>query len=249
MTKKILSLFLSILFLFCACQKPAQVDGNVDADIQTQENAETVAQSEEGETSPSQNAEAPGEENSKNAAALSATKPNASQAQHNQNPQKPQHTEKTPETPQTPEKPQEDIHLTPVPSTNVKPDPKKDITVSVAVDCHTAIEWGILQKKPQFQGVLPENGKLLSTSVTVKEGECAMKALKTALKKNRIAIDESDGYIRSIAGLSEFDCGRSSGWLYRVNGQFPNVSSADYPLKNGDTIEFIYTCQRGDIFS
>ncbi len=177
-----------------------------------------------------------------------AAQPNAPKPHTPSGQKPPQVNADTPNTPESPEA-NDEIILTPVPPTEVKPDPKKEITVSVSVDCHTAIEWGILEKKPELKGRLPENGAILSGEVTVKEGESALKALKKALKKNRVAINESDGYIRSIAGLSEFDCGRSSGWMYRVNGKFPNISSADYPLKDGDKIEFLYTCKMGDIAS
>ena len=52
-------------------------------------------------------------------------------------------------------------------------------------------------------------------------------------------------YIEGIANLYEFDCGELSGWMYRVNGEFPNVGCSLYKLKDGDTVEWVYTCDLG----
>ena len=40
---------------------------------------------------------------------------------------------------------------------------------------------------------------------------------------------------------------RYSGWMYKVNGNFPNVSTKSYPLREGDRVEFVYTCNMGDV--
>ena len=55
------------------------------------------------------------------------------------------------------------------------------------------------------------------------------------------------GYIKSISGLGEFDCGAQSGWLYKVNGVRPSISTRYYTLKPGDRVELIYTCKQGDV--
>ena len=36
-------------------------------------------------------------------------------------------------------------------------------------------------------------------------------------------------YIEGIGNLYEFDCGSVSGWMYRVNGEFPKISPVDVP--------------------
>ena len=41
--------------------------------------------------------------------------------------------------------------------------------------------------------------------------------------------------------LAEFEHGKSSGWLYYVNGELPKVGIADYTLKAGDKVEWLYT--------
>ena len=52
-------------------------------------------------------------------------------------------------------------------------------------------------------------------------------------------------YIEGIHNLYEFDCGDLSGWMYKVNGWFPNYGCSRYQLKQGDVIEWVYTCDLG----
>ena len=48
----------------------------------------------------------------------------------------------------------------------------------------------------------------------------------------------NSAYIEGINNLYEFDCGELSGWMYKVNGWFPNYGCSRYQLKEGDTIEW-----------
>lgn len=52
-------------------------------------------------------------------------------------------------------------------------------------------------------------------------------------------------YIEGIGQFYEFDCGELSGWMYRVNGEFPNYGCSLYELKAGDKVEWVYTCDLG----
>lgn len=52
-------------------------------------------------------------------------------------------------------------------------------------------------------------------------------------------------YVSSIEGLAEFDKGEYSGWMYRVNGVFPNYSSSLRHLQKGDYVEWLYTRDLG----
>ncbi len=40
----------------------------------------------------------------------------------------------------------------------------------------------------------------------------------------------------------EFDVGSQSGWMYKVNGWFPNYGCSRYALQQGDEICWMYTC-------
>ena len=52
-------------------------------------------------------------------------------------------------------------------------------------------------------------------------------------------------YIEGIGNLYEFDCGELSGWLYKVNGKTPGCGCSQYTLKDGDVVEFMYSCSLG----
>ena len=52
-------------------------------------------------------------------------------------------------------------------------------------------------------------------------------------------------YVQGINNLYEFSCGELSGWMYRVNGVFPNYGCSKYVLKDGDVVEWVYTCDLG----
>ena len=53
----------------------------------------------------------------------------------------------------------------------------------------------------------------------------------------------NSAYIEGIANLYEFDCGSQSGWMYKVNGWFPNYGCSKYAVNEGDTIVWCYTCK------
>jgi hypothetical protein len=90
-----------------------------------------------------------------------------------------------------------------------------------------------------------------SQSLTLQAGDTAFTALKRALDAKGIAIEYTGSgatiYVAGIDGLREQDPahGEGSGWMYSVNGKFPNVSAGVYELKNGDVLRFQYTKDLG----
>ena len=131
---------------------------------------------------------------------------------------------------------------------DASPEAPKAQTVSFSITCRNAVNYGILDN-PNFQGVLPENGVYFdSGAVEFTAGESVLTVLKRCLKSQKIVYQiDSGGYVKSIGGLSEFDCGAGSGWLYRVNGEQPNVSCKYCTLQAGDRVEFVYTCKMADV--
>jgi len=55
----------------------------------------------------------------------------------------------------------------------------------------------------------------------------------------------SNRYVRSINGWGEFSDGPESGWMFRVNGVFPDQSPAQHVLQNGDRVEWLFTRDMG----
>ena len=96
---------------------------------------------------------------------------------------------------------------------------------------------------------VPSNGIILATStVEFTDGETVFDVLKRVCSYTGIQIEYSytpmygSYYIEGINHLYEFDCGSQSGWMYKVNGWFPNYGCSSYTLKDGDAIVWCYTC-------
>lgn len=100
--------------------------------------------------------------------------------------------------------------------------------------------------------IIPDDGWILKpVTVTFNEGESVFDVLKQVCKDNKIQLEFSftpiynSAYIEGINNLYEFDCGSLSGWTYEVNDWFPNYGCSRYEVKNGDVIEWQYTCSLG----
>ncbi len=99
---------------------------------------------------------------------------------------------------------------------------------------------------------MPSDGWLLEpTEVELSEGGTAFDLLEQVCRDNQIHMEFSDtplynsAYIEGIGNLYEFDCGEQSGWMYAVNGVFPNYGCSEYVLEAGDKMEWAYTCDLG----
>jgi hypothetical protein len=93
---------------------------------------------------------------------------------------------------------------------------------------------------------------IISDSFEFEEGDTAFDALKAVTRKNKIQM-ETKGlsdmvYISGVNNLYELDEGPQSGWLYKVNGEMPEVGVNSYKLKNEDNIELIYILDFGKEF-
>ena len=103
------------------------------------------------------------------------------------------------------------------------------------------------------QGIVPSDGVILaSTRVAFSEGESVFDVLQRVCRDNSIHMEYSwtaiynSAYVEGIANLYEFDVGSGSGWMYKVNGWFPNYGCSGYTLSQGDVICWVYTCNLGD---
>lgn len=102
------------------------------------------------------------------------------------------------------------------------------------------------------EGLVPQNGVLLPrTKVTFSPGESVYDILNRVTKEHRIHMESSftpmynSAYIEGIGNLYEFDCGANSGWMYCVNGWYPNYGVSRYVPQDQDEIQFNYTCDLG----
>ncbi len=53
-------------------------------------------------------------------------------------------------------------------------------------------------------------------------------------------VEISGGYVKSAFGLKERAYGAESGWVYMINGMAPPISAAQYKLRSGDRLDWIY---------
>lgn len=125
-------------------------------------------------------------------------------------------------------------------------EPEKLVKCTVTIDCTKALA-NKDKIKENHEQYLNGNGMILdSTNVTVKQGETVYDALKKVCAEKSIPLNVKETkygcYIVGINNIDEKDCGQSSGWMYMVNGSYPNVSTNKYVVSNGDNIVFIYTC-------
>lgn len=128
---------------------------------------------------------------------------------------------------------------------------KDDKTVSectITIRCDTILK-NMDNLSPGKDKYVPANGVILAAStVEFKEGDTVFDVLKRACSYAGIPLEYSytplyeSYYIEGINNLYEFDCGEQSGWMYKVNGWFPNYGCSSYKLKDGDNIVWTYTC-------
>ena len=141
-----------------------------------------------------------------------------------------------------------------MPASPDEPNPTVENTVPT---CTVSISCATILKDPERldaekADLVPADGVLLApVTVEIAEGESVFDVLKRVCRENKIHMEFSEtpvyqsAYIEGIGNLYEFDCGEGSGWMYRVNGEFPNVGCSRYALADGDTVEWVYTCDFG----
>lgn len=94
---------------------------------------------------------------------------------------------------------------------------------------------------------VPSSGYLLSSyHYDIKGSTTAYDVLKAACSSNGIKLTTKSTvygvYVVGINNLDEKDCGKYSGWKYKVNGKEPNRACDKYEINKGDKIEFFYVC-------
>ena len=152
-----------------------------------------------------------------------------------------------------------DKYLTdPVPEGKPMPVEPQDATVTdqefrctISTSCATILD-NMEKCDKDKRELVPEDGWILEpTEVVFFEGESVFQVLKRTCKQNGIHMEfentpiYNSAYIEGINNLYEFNVGKLSGWMYSVNGWFPNYGCSRYALKDGDVVEWRYTCDLG----
>ena len=122
-------------------------------------------------------------------------------------------------------------------------------TCTIAIRCNTILDHmeDLAEGKNKY---VPANGTILAAStLEFSEGETVFDVLKRACSLAGIQLEYSwtpmynSYYVEGIGNLYEFDCGNQSGWMYQVNGWYPNYGCSEYKVQNGDSIVWNYTCE------
>ena len=131
-------------------------------------------------------------------------------------------------------------------------DDKATQTTSSEINCSLTIECkSILNNmddlKKGHESYVPKNGIMLDNyKTTLKSKSTVYDLFKKACNDKGITYTAKDTmysvYIVGINNIDEKDCGKDSGWMYSVNGSYPNVSVDSKKLKDGDKVVFTYTC-------
>ena len=126
-------------------------------------------------------------------------------------------------------------------------------TCTISISCNTILNNMDKIDDEAVAAIVPASGVILSaTTVTFTEGESVFDVLQRVCRDNGIQMDSkwtpkyNSAYVKGIANLYEFDVGSGSGWMYKVNGWFPNYGCSAYELKGGENICWVYTCNLGD---
>ncbi len=159
-----------------------------------------------------------------------------------------------------PTEPTKDRYQTdPVPEDKPKPVEPEEATVDTTTTqtCTLSITCGTILNNmdlcdPDKVGIVPSNGVILATTTcSFSAGESVFDLLQRICREYGIHLEASwtpaynSAYVEGIANLYEFDVGSGSGWMYKVNGWFPNYGCSRYEIQPGDEICFVYTCNYG----
>lgn len=122
-------------------------------------------------------------------------------------------------------------------------------TCTIEVRCDTILD-NMGDLAPGKSSCVPANGVILAAStVRFAQGDTVLDVLKAASSATGLQLEYSytpgygSYYVEGINNLYEFDCGNESGWMYKVNGWFPNYGCSEYQVHDGDVIVWCYTCK------
>lgn len=134
----------------------------------------------------------------------------------------------------------------------LKPDKAETVTVTISIKCTTLSSDMSKLTDPSVAPYIPANGVILApTTFTCTTDNTVFDVLNAVCRNNGIHLDfkytplYESYYVKGINYLYEFDGGSLSGWMYKVNGWFPNYGCSSYYLSDGEVIEWVYTCDCG----
>lgn len=133
---------------------------------------------------------------------------------------------------------------------DAKKDPaERDGTVTLEIRCDQVSSDTQLLEKLGLSDYIPADGVILApTECRVTVGSTTVfDVLDATCREQEIQIEYTytpgyNGYyVQGIDYLYEFAAGKSSGWMFTVNGEAPNYGCDQVTLNDGDTVCWYYT--------
>lgn len=143
-----------------------------------------------------------------------------------------------------------------LPPESAAPEPVPPVEQSnyctVEIRCDTVTDTSKLENEAVIPYIPADGTVLAATKVEFAEGETAFDVLKRATRDHNIHLEfrQDSAYtggvsVEGLGFLYDFDAGPLSGWMYKVNEQFPNKGCAGFYVSAGDAIVWVYTCDLG----
>lgn len=140
---------------------------------------------------------------------------------------------------------------------STKEQKKPEMVIEKKLTCEITITCESLVANPEAlpsgkRELIPANGTILATKkMNFKQGESVFDILARATRDNGIHMEfvktpiYNSAYIEGIHNIYEFDGGEGSGWMYSVNGAFPQKGASTYIIQANDRIHWAYSCDFG----
>ena len=122
---------------------------------------------------------------------------------------------------------------------------------TISISCATLLDK--LDTLPAaVSELVPADGWILApVQEEFSDGESVLDILLRVTQREGIHMEYAGtamgnaAYLEGIGNIYEFDAGELSGWMYSVNGTFPNFGCGQYFPQPGDEIRLVYTCDLG----
>lgn len=138
--------------------------------------------------------------------------------------------------------------ITQIPDNRLVTSENTENICTITIRCDTVLDNQDLLEEAKVPYV-PADGVILpEVTVEFTPGENVFDVLQRVCEAADIPLEYSwtplydSYYLEGICHLYEFDCGPESGWMYQVNGTFPNYGCSSYEVQPGDSIEWLYSC-------
>ena len=122
----------------------------------------------------------------------------------------------------------------------------KELTCTITIECKDIYEH-LDDLEEGYEAYLPSDGYILyNYTCSFNEGDTVYDVLLKAAQTKGIKVSATDTgygkYINGINNINEKIAGKTSGWTYYVNDEFPMHSTDKLKVKKGDKIRFHYSC-------